>query len=162
MDIVEGPVRLRFGLYNYRPLSITEGNKLYTSLMEHGVQRFLSENAIPIIVPPNFVDPATITEDENAGETLPDIKWTEEALMAKEVIAPAGRHRHYAVQKIRMSAAERFAGAQKVAEKALAKAKGIQTTAVTNAQGKEEAVRRNLEESSKWMVILYNKGGFQY
>jgi hypothetical protein len=90
MDIIAGPIKLRFGKYNYHPLNEKEGDKLYNSMIEHGVQRFKVDNAIPIIVPESYIEVEDLTDDEHANEDLPDIQWTDKVKKAGYVIAPGG------------------------------------------------------------------------
>jgi hypothetical protein len=78
MDIAEEPVKLKFGVYNYRPLSVMQGNLIYSSMVTQGVQRFSVENAIPLIILRGYVDETSLMKDAELLDKLPVVKWTEE------------------------------------------------------------------------------------
>jgi hypothetical protein len=157
MDIITGPVKLQFGRYNYCPLNEKEGDKLYDSMIEHGVQRFKVDNTIPIIVLESYIKVKDLTDDEHANEDLPEIQWTDEAKKAGYVIAPGGRHRHFVASKLRLRMSVQYNKAVASFEKMLDRYEKDHPQ-VKAAQQKLDNVEREMEESSLWMVKIYNKG----
>jgi hypothetical protein len=150
MDIVAGPVKLVFGRYNFRPLNEEEGNKLYQCMIQRGFQRTKVDHAIPLVIPHGFIDPSSFTTNPNAGETLPEVKWTEAALTQKNVIAAGGRHRHYAVQRF-------LKQTQSYAED-LQKKIDIKKGSSPELQGLMEEAKKMTHAAPRWIVALYQQG----
>jgi hypothetical protein len=155
MDIVEGPVKLKFGVYNYRPLSVTQGNLIYSSMVTQGVQRFSVENAIPLIIPRGYVDETSLMKDAELLDKLPVVKWTEEATGAKEVVAAGGRHRLYTVQKLRNAADVTLKKAVKESTSGKKEKPDHVKAALVRQLADTHALLQTL---LMWMVGLYNEG----
>jgi hypothetical protein len=156
MDVSEGEVQIRFGKWNYRPLNTTEGNRLYDSMISNGIQRFRLEHAIPLVVPPEYVDPESLSMDSLLGDQLPKVRWTAAGLKAGNVEAAGGRHRKYAVQRFRGKLESDAARAHKQAE--ALKKRGETSDRYLQALERAKEKDKMAGESSNWMVSVYDLG----
>ena len=69
MDIINGTVKLAFGRHNNQLLNPPQTKKLLDFFMESGLQRYLKENAILIVVRTSWIE-----------EIDPPMPWTVTAL----------------------------------------------------------------------------------
>jgi hypothetical protein len=69
-------------------------------MMEHGIQRFMVDNAIPLVVPSGWVDSSKLMDKVDTGVHLPKLTFTDEGSAQFKVIAVGGQHRKYALRKV--------------------------------------------------------------
>ena len=155
MDIINGTVKLAFGRHNNRLLNPPQTKKLLDSFMESGLQRYLKENAIPIVVRTSWIETGKLSQDPTDSESIPPMPWTATALKERRLVtALGGRHRQDALLKY-------TAGLRKDVSRALDRmAKlGVRGSAVKEA-GSEELLNAEKEviRASQWLVVVYSKG----
>ena len=154
-NILGSTIRLTFGKYNYRPLNITEGDKIYKSMLDNGIQRYLTDAMIPILVDKSWIQIDSLTDKSNAGSQLPLFRWSESHKTNREVIAPGGRHRYHAVGRIRAGMMRTYDAAKQTGDKGKkGKGKG-------KAEGEVDEVEKLKETADKvgmWMLAVYDKG----
>jgi hypothetical protein len=90
INILTMKPKLKFGVYNYRPLDVSESDKIFRSMIEHGIQRFMVENAIPLVVPSEWVDSSKLTDKVDSGMNLLKLMFTDEGSAQNEVIVAGG------------------------------------------------------------------------
>jgi hypothetical protein len=162
MNIIRGNVLLRFGQYNYRPLNIGEGKKLYLSMLENGIQRFDVKNAIPLIVKKSYVDLDTLTIDTRPqSANFKEIEWTTAAQSAGlcKVIAPGGRHRHFAVQTYCEPMKRDFDRLEGI-QVAVAMKHEPTTAKYLGAKAKKELSEKVYHDAALWLVSVYDEGPY--
>lgn len=102
MDILKRD--FKFGLYNPRPLNHVEMRNILDSFNNNGLDRFSIRSAIPIIIPAEMVDLATVKKDiamdsiDRHGSHLPllSVTWDDDE-QEHGIIAAGGRHRRAAL-----------------------------------------------------------------
>ena len=98
MNIINGPITLQFGHYNFRELNKKEGKLLHKSMIENGIRRYQPEHAIPIVAPKQFVKEVSLLKNAVGVSSIKEIEWTAAAREKGYVIAAGGRHRQYAAE----------------------------------------------------------------
>jgi len=149
-NILGNTIRLTFGKYNYRPLNITEGDKNYKSMLDNGIQRYLTNAMISILVDKTWIQMDSLTDKSDAGSQLPSFRWSESHKTNREVIAPGGRHRYHTVGRIRAGMMRTYEAAKQTGEKrkkAKVKAK---------AEGEVDEVEK-LKETADYIGCFVNR-----
>jgi hypothetical protein len=164
MDLY-GPVVLTFGSINYRKLKQRQVNMLKQSFIEGGVQRYLAQNAIPVIMSRAFFEPTSVTQDGDLGEKAPKIEWTQAALKSGKVRAASGQHRVAAVASMRKTHDGIVDKAETHLMRIRGKAKSGEEMAGSRQEGsKVEEAEKELEAAEKarteagmWMIKIFEE-----
>ena len=158
-DLLKGEKRLKFGKYNYRPLNVTEGNKIFQSMVNEGIQRFDVNNSVPLIIGRRCIDMNTVTPNAHAGGELPRLKFTEAGQPMEEVIAAGGRHRVYVLGLMSRGIEKELEAAERALGKAMRRAKKAKMD--YNTEVANSAITSLTERYSgmgMWMVAIYEQG----
>jgi hypothetical protein len=151
MDIFGSPA-LEFGLWNPHGLNTAEAGKLYKSMMEHGIQRFSVENAIPVIVNKEWISVKHLGKTTQKDD-WPDVKWTDIGRQFSTIKALGGRHRQYALTQIRDKL-------KIEKDRAWSKVNRVEKNGVENAMVRAEFKEKQeeYERSGGWLIAFYDIG----
>jgi hypothetical protein len=150
MNIFDGP-ELEFGMWNPRGLNVAEGNKLYKSMLDHGIQRYSIENAIPVLAQPDwFANP--LAQATRKGD-WPRIKWSDTGKKIRKLKAMGGRHRKFALSMVCDTI---NAEVQKLHGK-LAKLDAA-TAANSRTQVEYDKKTEEMRQSGEWLIAFYDIG----
>jgi hypothetical protein len=158
MDLF-GDVQPEFGLYNIRPIKDSEVKKLKESFTKVGIQRFKSENSIPLIIPADFFDVESVSPKSDAGSGLPHIVWTDKAREVTKVVAAGGQHRRQALSEWREASKARHEQLMREEKKQLGKKKSEGGDAkLEEMQDMVVQAKTSHEGMGLWMVAIYSQG----
>ena len=158
MNIKKDVVELLFGTWNYQALNTTEGNRLYDSMMENGIQRYRLKHTILIIMPVDLVEKESLNKNEQfqCEDELPMIQWTAKVKEAKIIQAVGGRHRQYVVkciqEKLEVEAVRVWKQAAQVGKKA-----GLESERHQMMKVDVMEADKKVEDSLLWLVKVYNQ-----
>jgi hypothetical protein len=147
-----GGVTFQFGLVNNRPINDREVNTLIRNFMQNGVIRFSEATAIPLVLPKNFYNPASVSKEVKYGDDLGMIEWTPEAIAAKGIEAAGGRHRFEAITRWK----DRDIRDLKTANEALAQAKQGKGNDETPGQDLIPVIEDRIKKCGYWMAFVYD------
>jgi hypothetical protein len=151
MDVLSEP-QLEFGTWNPRALNTAEGNKLFKSFMDEGIQRFTIENAISVFVQRDWIDVTRLSQQGGGGEDWPMVVWTSTGEDIKTVKSAGGRHRLYALRKLRMKMEKEIGELEKRKD-------GRKKEDDVKKREKDLDTRREAcRKAGYWLVAFYDQG----
>lgn len=156
MDVLEDDPELKFGTWNPRALNTVEGDKLFKSFINEGIQRFAVENAIPVIVERDWIDVDQLAPSGDEEYNWPDAPWTEKGQTIKTVNSPGGRHRLYALEKLKLRLNSEVEQVKRLLKKKGEKGNVVQLR--EDHRVKEEA----LKSVGRWLVAFYDSGWWNF
>jgi hypothetical protein len=122
--------------------------------MREGVQRYLKENSIPIMVRDWMINRDKLEHDFSDPGDLHNLVWTTRAKKEVTTItAIGGRHRHDAVNAF-------VTPLRKVYERATDRAAKLGTKRGHDESNDDDLTeaREELHEASQWLIAVYSRG----
>ncbi|KAH7903224.1 hypothetical protein BJ138DRAFT_1195747, partial [Hygrophoropsis aurantiaca] len=89
--------KIVFRKWNDRQIKEAAGKKIVESLKNAGMQGFIPENMISIVVRKTDIEAEKLTQDEMAGSELPEMTLKKEQV---EIYGASGQHRVWALKKL--------------------------------------------------------------
>ena len=147
-----------FGMYNRRSINQPQVKKRLEAFNSAGVQRFLSTNAIPIVLGREMFVSQSVTKDDNAGVNTPRLEWTEDALAIGSYVALGGQHCREALRIWRADDEKIVKKADKKVAKIIDQTGGKETKKLRLVKDAAYAAKEQLDERTIWIVAIYDEG----
>jgi len=90
LNILSTEKPLKFSVYNYCLLNVTEGNKIFDLMMTEGIQWYNITNIIHLVMPRECVKHCKLMDNLNVGEQLLLLELTVVGKELKEIVAAGG------------------------------------------------------------------------
>lgn len=151
---------LAFGIYNDRPLKMSEVNKMITSFEKHGIQWFKPENALAIVIKRSRISAEQIEKGELGGDWNAQELTTVEFLDNEPLQLASGQHRVTALKKH----CNNYEEEEAALDKRLLRLNDKDKLTMEEVREHEELrtrlgeVRGHLKELGQWSVKLYDIG----